>query len=92
MKTVKRTDIRSFELDMTMYTTFDAKDMLDNNNNIFYVNDNYDVKSSSDSYRGEPLRINHSACEEVKVVHNKDYDLYMTVVKTYDGSIYYIKL
>lgn len=24
--------------------------------------------------------------------YNKDYDLYMTVVKTYDGSIYYIKL
>ena len=70
MKTVKRTDIGSFELDMTMY----------------------DVTSNSDSYRGETLRINHSACEEVKVVHNKDYDLYMTVVKTYDGSIYYIKL
>lgn len=92
MKTVKRTDIGSFELDMTMYTTFDAKDMLEDNKNIFYVNDNYDVTSNSDSYRGEALRINHSACEEVKVVHNKDYDLYMTVVKTYDGSIYYIKL
>lgn len=92
MKTVKRTNFGSFELDMTMYTTFDAKDMLDNNNDIFYVNDNHDVTSNSDSYRGEPLRINHSACEEVKVVHDKVYDLYMTVVKTYNGSIYYIKL
>ena len=35
MKTVKRTNIGSFELDMTMYTTFDAKDMLDSNDNIF---------------------------------------------------------
>lgn len=39
MKTVKRTDIGSFELDMTMYTTFDAKDMLEDNKNIFYVLD-----------------------------------------------------
>ena len=92
MKTVKRTNIGSFELDMTMYTTFDAKDMLDNNSDIFYVNDSHDVISDSDIYKGEPLRINHSACEEIKVVHNKDYDLYMTVVKTYDGSIYYINL
>lgn len=92
MKTVKRTNIGSFELDMTMYTTFVAKDMLENNSDIFYVNDDYDVTSNIDEYKGEPLRINHKACEEVKVVHNKDYDLYMTVVKTYDGSIYYIKL
>lgn len=92
MKTLKRTDIGSFELDMTMYTAFDAKEMLDNNSDIFYVNDSYDVTSDSDSYKGEPLRINHSACEEVKVIHNKDYDLYMTVVKTCNGDTYYIKL
>ena len=91
MKTVKRTYIGSFELDMTMYTTFDAKEMLENKD-IFYVNDNHDVVSNSDGYRGEPLRINHSACEEVKVIHNKDYDLYMTVVKTHNGDVYYIKL
>ena len=92
MKTLKRTDIGSFELDMTMYTTFNAKEMLNSNSNIFYVNDSHDVTSDSDSYKGEPLRINHSACEEVKVIHNKDYDLYMTVVKTYDCETYYIKL
>lgn len=92
MKTVKRTKIGSFELDMTMYTAFNAKEMLEDNENIFYVNDSHDVVSNSDSYRGEPLRINHSACEEVKVIHNKDYDLYMTVVKTRNGDVYYIKL
>ena len=92
MKTLKRTGIGSFELDMTMYTTFNAKEMLNNNSNIFYVNYNYDVTSDIDSYKGEPLRINHSACEEVKVIYNKNYDLYMTVVKTYDGETYYIKL
>jgi hypothetical protein len=92
MKTVKITDIESFELDMTMYTEFNAKNMLDNNSDIFYVNDSYDVTSDSDSYKGEPLRINYSACVEIKVVYKKDYDLYMTIVKTHDGSIYYIKL
>lgn len=91
MKTVKRTDIGSFELDMTMYTTFDAINMLENKG-IFYVNYNLDVVTNSDGYKCEPLRINHSECEEINVIHNKDYDLYMTVVKTHNGDVYYIKL
>lgn len=92
MKTLKRTKICSFELDMTMYNTYNAKKMLNEDNNIFYINDEYVPMADSDDYKGEPLRINHSACEEVKVVHNKTFDLYMNVVKTYEGKVYYIKL
>lgn len=92
MKTRKNTRIGSFELDMTMYNTYNAKKMLEENKDIFYVNDDYDTTSDTDNYKGEPLRINHKACEEVKVIYNKEFEMYMNVVKTYDGDVYYIQL
>lgn len=92
MKTRKNTRVGSFELDMTMYNTFNAKKMLEENNDIFYVNDDYDVTSNVDEYKGEPLRINHKTCEEVKVIYNKEFEMYMNVVKTYEGDVYYINL
>lgn len=92
MKTRKNTRVGSFELDMTMYNTFNAKEMLENNSDIFYVNDDYDVTSNIDEYKGEPLRINHKACEEIKVIYNKEFEMYMNVVKTKDGAVYYVQL
>jgi hypothetical protein len=92
MKTLKRAEVGSLELDMTMYNTFGAKKMLEENKDIFYVNEDYDVTSNVDKYKGEPLRINHKACEEVKVIYNKEFEMYMNVVKTYEGDVYYIKL
>ena len=92
MKTRKNTRVGSFELDMTMYNTFNAKEMLENNSDIFYVNDDYDVTSNIDEYKSEPLRINHKACEEIKVIYNKEFEMYMNVVKTYNGNIYYVQL
>ena len=92
MKTLKNTKIGSFELDMEMYNKVDAMDMLDIDNNIFYINDEYVAMVGSEDYNGQPLRINHMACVEIKVVHNKEFDCYMNVVKTYNGNTYYVKL
>lgn len=61
---------------MNMYSVYDAKEMLDNNSDIFYINDEFDIESTSKNYRGEELRINHSACEEVKVIYNEEYEEY----------------
>lgn len=58
----------------------------------FYVNDDYDVTSNIDEYKGELLRINHKACEEIKVIYNKEFEMYMNVVKTKDGRVYYVQL
>ena len=92
MKTRKRTSFGSFSINMNMYSVYDAKEMLDNNNDIFYINDEFDIKSTSENYRGEELRINHSVCEEVKVVYNEEYKEYENVVKTKDGAVYYVQL
>lgn len=92
MKTRKRTGFGSFAINMNMYSVYDAKEMLDNNSDIFYINDEFDIESTSEKYRGEELRINHSACEEVKVIYNEEYEEYENVVKTKDGDIYYVQL
>lgn len=77
---------------MNMYSVYDAKEMLDNNSDIFYINDEFDIESTSENYHFEELRINHSACEEVKVVYNEKYEEYENVVKTKDGAVYYVQL
>lgn len=92
MKTVKRTEVGSFTIDMAMYTKEETISMLENDTNIFYLSDNFDSITNSENYHGEELRINHSACAEVRVVHNKKYDVYMNVVKTFNGDTYYIVL
>lgn len=92
MKTRKRIGFGSFSIDMNMYSVYDAKEMLDNNSDIFYINDEFDIKSTSENYRGEELRINHSACVEVKVIYNEKYEEYENVVKTKDGAVYYVQL
>ena len=92
MKTLKRAEVDSFELDMTMYNTYNAKEMLDSNSDIFYVNDEYDVVDGSENYKGEPLRINHKAVEEIKVIYSKDFDCYMNTVKDKEGNTYFVKL
>lgn len=91
MKTVKNIRIGSFALDMSMYTTTECEFMLDDDKDIFYVNDEFVGVTDSDNYRGEDLRINHSACTEIKVIHDKKYG-YMNVVKTRNGDIYYVQL
>ena len=46
-KQEKRTHIGSFSINMNMYSVYDAKEMLDNNSDIFYINDEFDIESTS---------------------------------------------
>lgn len=92
MKTRKRTGFGSFSINMDMYNEEDARNMLDENDDIFYINDEFNIECTSENYHFEELRINHSACEEVKVVYNEEYEEYENVVKTKDGAIYYVQL
>lgn len=52
----------------------------------------FDIECTSENYHFEELRINHLACEEVKVVYNEKYEEYENVVKTKDGAVYYVQL
>lgn len=68
--------------------------MLESEDGVFYVDleSPYGASRNVDEYEDEPLRINCSACEEVKVVYNKEFGSYMTVVKTYTGNTYFVQL
>lgn len=92
MKTLKSSKQKSFAIDMDMYTNTQYIEMLDNEKGIFYVDYDFGTSGNSDEYEDEPLRINHSAVEEVKVIYNKEFGEYMTVVKTTSGNTYYIVL
>lgn len=87
MKTRKRTSFGSFSINMNMYSVYDAKEMLDNNSDIFYINDEFDIECTSENYRGEELRINHSACEEVKVIYNEEYELVNILIKEVENML-----
>ena len=91
MKTLKSSKQRSFSIDMDMYTNEQYREMLENEEGIFYVGWGYDTTSDVEEYDDEPLRINHSAVEEIKVIYNKQFDEYMNVVKTYTGNTYYVQ-
>lgn len=95
MKTNKNSKTRNFKIDMDMYTYKEAIQMLDENDNIFYLNDEYEpiLNSHKEGYLGkETLRINHCVCTEVKVIYNKEFGEYMNIVKTIDNNSYYINL
>ena len=92
MKTLKSSKQRSFAIDMDMYTNEQYIEMLENEEGIFYVGCGYDATSDIEEYDDEPLRINHSAVAEVKVVYNKQFDEYMNVVKTYTSNTYFVQL
>lgn len=66
MKVRKNARQRSFPIDMDMYTSREYIEMLENERGIFYVDWDNDTSYNVDEYDGEPLRINVSACEEVK--------------------------
>lgn len=92
MKTLKTAKVRSFAIDMDMYTNFQYREMLDNEKGIFYSDYDFGACVNSCEYEDEPLRISHSAVEEVKVVYNKEFKQYMTIVKTKSGNVYYVQL
>lgn len=77
---------------MNMYTNVDCIEMLDSVKGIFYVGCDFCTCGNSDEYEDEPLRINHSEVEEIKVVYNKKFNEYKNVVKTKNGDVYYIQL
>lgn len=92
MKVRKNSRQRSFAIDMDMYTNREYMEMLENERGIFYVGWDNDTSHNVDEYEDEPLRINCSACEEVKVVYNKEFEEYMNVVKTKSGNTYFVQL
>ena len=92
MKTLKTARQKSFTIDMDMYTNTQYIEMLENEKGIFYVDYEYGTTSNTDEYEDEPLRIAHRAVAEVKVVYNKEFGQYMSVVKTFSGNTYYVTL
>lgn len=92
MKTLKSSKQKSFSIDMDMYTNRQYIEMLENEDGIFYVDYDFGTSSSVDEYEDEPLRIDHRAVAEVKVVYNKEFGQYMSVVKTHSGNTYFVTL
>ena len=92
MKTLKNSKQKSFAIAMDMYTNEQYIEMLENEEDIFYIGCDYDATSDVEEYEDEDLRINHSSVAEIKFVYNREFDEYMNVVKTYSGNTYYVQL